>query len=171
MNLNWVSLITGFGIIFIPVASGTTASLFSSHLPSGSGSSTQLISQAASTEDRLEDRLVEGMDKGMLGDYQGAIEDFTEVIRLYPNSAEAYYNRGIAYSKLGNSGAAMADYNKAVELNPNLAEAYVDRAQIYSGLGKTSDALKDLKRAADLFKQQGNTIAYNQTLKMIQKLQ
>ncbi|ACK71040.1 TPR repeat-containing protein [Gloeothece citriformis PCC 7424] len=169
MNLRLISLITGFCWSLLALSSQAVSLSFVSS--SDESLNLGLISQVSSDEQIREDMLIEGMDKGILGDYQGAIEDFTEVIDLYPDSAEAYYNRGIAYSKLGNYDAAIADYNQAISLNSNLAEAYVDRAKIYFHFGNSSKGLKDLQRAADIFKQQGNTIAYNQTVEMIQKLQ
>ena len=36
-----------------------------------------------------------------------------------PNDAEAYYNRGNAYSDLKNYSQAISDYNQAIKLNPN----------------------------------------------------
>ena len=49
-----------------------------------------------------------------LGQYQRAIEDYNEAIRLKPDYAMAYSNRGIAYSKLGQYQRAIEDYNKAI---------------------------------------------------------
>lgn len=47
------------------------------------------------------------------GEYELAAEAFTEVIRLDPENAIAYNNRGNAYSKLGDRKNARADYEKA----------------------------------------------------------
>ena len=45
---------------------------------------------------------IAGLSNMILGDKQGAIADYTEVVRLKPDDADAYYNRGIAKSDLGN---------------------------------------------------------------------
>ncbi|MFM8923710.1 MAG: tetratricopeptide repeat protein, partial [Microcystis panniformis] len=45
-----------------------------------------------------------------------AIADFNQAIRLNPNLAGAYGNRGLAYGKLGESQKAIADLRKAVTL-------------------------------------------------------
>ena len=43
------------------------------------------------------------------GDYDRAIADFNEAIRLKPDLAEAYYNRGLAYDEIGEDTKAKAD--------------------------------------------------------------
>ena len=45
-----------------------------------------------------------------------AIADYTEAIRLNPEYAAAYYNRGVVYEKQGKQAEADADYAKAEEL-------------------------------------------------------
>ena len=52
------------------------------------------------------------------GDYQAAISDYDEAIRLDPNDAIAYYNRGLAKSELGDLEAAISDYDEAIRLQP-----------------------------------------------------
>ena len=37
-----------------------------------------------------------GYDKAQVKDYYGAIADYTKVIEINPNLAEAYYNRGFS---------------------------------------------------------------------------
>ena len=46
----------------------------------------------------------------------GAIQDFGEAIRLDPQDAKAYYNRGLMYEALGKSTEAEQDFAKAKEL-------------------------------------------------------
>ena len=58
-----------------------------------------------------------------LKEYQKAIADYTKVIKLNSNYAEAYFYRGIAYDNLGEYQKAIADYNKAIEVEPNDANA------------------------------------------------
>jgi Tetratricopeptide repeat len=47
--------------------------------------------------------------------------ELDEAIRLNPNNAKAYYNRGFAQFLLGNIQAAITDYNEVIRLNPELA--------------------------------------------------
>jgi len=54
-----------------------------------------------------------------LGQYQLAIQDFNEAIRLHPQDALAYYGRGVAYEYLGNYSEAERDFQKAKELGFN----------------------------------------------------
>ena len=48
------------------------------------------------------------------------IADYDEAIRLNPNSAIAFDNRGYAYRMLGQQARADADFAKARQLDPNL---------------------------------------------------
>ncbi|MCY4404004.1 MAG: tetratricopeptide repeat protein [Candidatus Poribacteria bacterium] len=54
------------------------------------------------------------------GNYDNAIKDYNEVIRLKPKYASAYYGRGIAYQNIGMHDESTADIIKAKELNPNI---------------------------------------------------
>jgi len=80
-------------------------------------------------------------------DYEGAIRNFNEAIRLDPKYAIAYGNRGVAYSKLGEYQKAIEDYNQAIELYPNYAKAYFNRAFTYSKLENYQQAIVDYTMA------------------------
>jgi tetratricopeptide (TPR) repeat protein len=129
-----------------------------------------LISQTYSSDPHLNELLIQGMEKGIKGDYQGAINNFTQVIRVNPHEVEAYYNRGIAYGKIKNYQEAIADFNKALSLDKNLAEVYLERAKIYIILADKSQAIADLKTAAQLFKKQENSYNYQETQKLLNSL-
>ena len=62
------------------------------------------------------------MDKAVIKDYKGAIQDFNKAIELNPDLAEAYYNRGIAKIKSGQKDDGCLDFSKAGELGS--AKAY-----------------------------------------------
>src|ERR1039458_3807980 len=50
------------------------------------------------------------------GKYEKAIAEYSEQIKLNPNDAEAYYDRGHAYICVGKNDLADQDLNKAIEL-------------------------------------------------------
>ena len=61
------------------------------------------------------------------GDYDHAIADFTQGLRIDPNFAWMYYNnRGNAYRNKGDYDRAIADFEAALRVNPNLEEAKQD---------------------------------------------
>ena len=62
---------------------------------------------------------------GGKGGYDRAIADFDEAIKLNPNDANAYYNRGLAYKKKGDKEQAIADFRKALEIDPSYQKAKI----------------------------------------------
>jgi tetratricopeptide (TPR) repeat protein len=61
-------------------------------------------------------------------EYDKAIADYDEAIRLDPAYALAYLDRALAWGNKKEYDKAIADYNKAVRLEPKYALAYLDRA-------------------------------------------
>ena len=51
-------------------------------------------------------------------DYDKAIAEFTEAIRLDPQYDAAYHNRGHVYAERKDYAKAIADFNEAIRLNP-----------------------------------------------------
>ena len=60
-------------------------------------------------------------NKGESGDYQGAIADYNQAIKIKPDYALAYNNRGNAKYNLGDKQGAIADYNQAIQIKPDYA--------------------------------------------------
>jgi tetratricopeptide (TPR) repeat protein len=60
-------------------------------------------------------------------DYDRAIADYTETIRLDPEDALAYFKRGNAHEAKKDYGRAIADFTEAIVLNPNDANAFNSR--------------------------------------------
>ena len=60
-----------------------------------------------------------------------AIEDFNNAIRLKPDYAYTYNNRGIVYGELSQYQRAIEDFNTAIGLKPDYAKAYNNRALVY----------------------------------------
>ena len=67
------------------------------------------------------------------GDYDRAIADYDQALRLDPKHEDAYVNRGAAWSDKGDLDRAIADYTEAIRL---------DRANAYSLYGRGVAKLK-----------------------------
>jgi protein O-mannosyl-transferase len=93
---------------------------------------------------------LEAADRNKSRKYAEAIEWYTKVIALSPNSVESYTNRGVAKHCLQDYDGAMRDYTKAIELNPSLPRPYPNRAAIYLLWNKQKEACADLWTAYNL---------------------
>jgi len=63
-----------------------------------------------------------------LGEYKSAISDFTTAIKLDPDGADAYYNRGVVKANAGLSYCS--DFKKACELGiKEVCEVYNDQCR------------------------------------------
>ena len=94
------------------------------------------------------------LDRGLLflnrKDWDLAIEDFTEAIRLDPNNAMVYICRGVAYGDKGDYDRAIADHSQAIRLDPNYASAYNNRGNAYYNKGDYDRAIADCNQAIKL---------------------
>ncbi|HLH92525.1 MAG TPA: tetratricopeptide repeat protein [Xanthobacteraceae bacterium] len=84
------------------------------------------------------------------GDFDRAIADCNEAIRLDPKNAPAYNNRGNAYRAKGDRDHAIADYSEAIRLNPKYAFAYYNRGNAYADKGDRDRAIADYSEAIRL---------------------
>jgi tetratricopeptide (TPR) repeat protein len=57
-----------------------------------------------------------GIVRVRLGEFQGAIADYSEALRINPNLASAYQNRGVARRDSGDKPGAIQDFHKAADL-------------------------------------------------------
>jgi tetratricopeptide (TPR) repeat protein len=89
-------------------------------------------------------------------DYQGAIQDFNEILKLDPKSAYAYVGRGLAYLSLEKYQSAKTDFDKGLEITPDIAYAYYFRGLTSYLLKDKPSAIADLQKAGELFKKDGN---------------
>lgn len=83
-------------------------------------------------------------------DDTGALKALDEAIKLKPDYARAYYNRGHIYVRYGRYEEALKDLDSAILYDPIHFGALLDRGTTYGRLGKYPEALRDLNRAAAL---------------------
>src|SRR5262245_3265628 len=84
------------------------------------------------------------------GDLNQAIAEFTEALRIDPQSAAAYHNRGVAYARKGDHDRAIADFTKALRFDPDDAVTYRCRGRAYRILEQYDRALADYNQALGL---------------------
>ena len=100
------------------------------------------------------------------GDYDKAIADFSEAIRLDPKFTYAYDWRGFAYFDIHNYDKAIADFTEAIRLDPKNKTAYNNRTVAYNDKGDYDRAIADATQAIQLdpnFKEayMNRALAYN----------
>ena len=82
--------------------------------------------------------------------FDEAVRALDEAIRLKPDFAEAYSNRGNALKGLGRFQESIGSYDKAISLKPDFAEAYYNRANVLKDLGELDAAITSYENAVRL---------------------
>ena len=99
----------------------------------------------------------EGNARYHQGDLDSAIANYTEAIRLNPDSSAVYGLRGLARYEKGDLDSAIADFNKAIRLNPDLAVAYYSRGLARYHQGDLDSTIVNFNAAIRL---NPNAVAY-----------
>ena len=81
------------------------------------------------------------------GQWDRAIADYSEAIRLKSDDAEVFNNRGNAYFHKGQLDRAIKDYDDAIRFKPDNARVFADRGLAYEKKGEPSQALLDFEKA------------------------
>ena len=85
-----------------------------------------------------------GVAYRLKGEYDHALQDYNQAIRLNPDNANAYNNRGIIYRIKSDYDRAIADYDEAIWLkNGDFPAAFYNRALAYADKGEYDRALTD----------------------------
>jgi Flp pilus assembly protein TadD len=79
------------------------------------------------------------------GNYEAAVSDYEEILRIAPNFAETYYHLGECYNKTGRYEESYINYAKAYDMAPEVYE-YAFNA------GVAGAQAGDFDRAAEFFK-------------------
>ena len=91
-----------------------------------------------------------GATRHQMGDYGGAILDFSKAIELNPSSALAFNNRGLSRVKLEDFEGATTDFSKAIDLDSSIAAIYFNRGIAYIHGKSFLKAMEDFAMAAKL---------------------
>jgi tetratricopeptide (TPR) repeat protein len=84
------------------------------------------------------------------GEYGHAIADFDTSIRLDPESAWTFNNRGTAWYVKGDRDRALADFDNAIQRDPAYAVAYHNRGEVWKDKGDFNRAIADYAKAIGL---------------------
>ncbi len=84
------------------------------------------------------------------GQWDRAIADYSEAIRLKSDDAQVFNNRGNAYYHKGHLDRAIEDYDDAIRLNPDLAVAFSNRGNVYRKKGRFDRAIEEYDKAIRL---------------------
>jgi tetratricopeptide (TPR) repeat protein len=68
-----------------------------------------------------------GGAKSVLGDYRGAIQDFTKAIELDPTNANYYMSRGVAKIISQDKNGGCLDLSKSGELGFEMAYDFINK--------------------------------------------
>ncbi|MFQ5682543.1 MAG: tetratricopeptide repeat protein [Candidatus Binatia bacterium] len=80
-------------------------------------------------------------------DYPSAVEEYSRVVQLRPDSPEAHNNLGVAFKKNGELEKAINSFNRAVKLRTDYGEAWSNRGWVYMQQKKWREARRDFEHA------------------------
>lgn len=92
------------------------------------------------------------------GEYFEAREYYSIFIEKFPNSAVAYYNRGLVNGRLKEYKNEIQDYDKAIEIDSKFIAAYLNRGNAKFKINNITDAIADYNITIEL--NPNYTIAY-----------
>lgn len=99
-----------------------------------------------------------GVELGNEKQFEEAISEYGETIRLDPEHSDAYNKRGALYNVMGLRLLAIEDFDEAIRLNAEHGDAYYNRGNAYAMMAQPERAIGDLNEAIRLDPE--NELAY-----------
>ena len=101
-----------------------------------------------------------GFEKKLLGDFNGAIADYSKAIQFNPKDADLYYFRGWLRSKpeVQDLDGAISDFKKLNKLEPNNIRNLLDLSSFYSRASDYPKAFNLLNIAQKIEPENGNIV-------------
>ena len=84
------------------------------------------------------------------GNFDAAIEQYSKVVELRPDSWEAQNNLGVAFKRKGEPDKATASFTQALKLRPDYGAALSNRGWVFAQQNKWRDAREDFEQALRL---------------------
>ncbi len=89
-----------------------------------------------------------GQAKLDAGDVRGAVDDYTEALRIHPKDLACLNNRATVRSEgLGDHNGAIEDHTEALRIDPKNADAYYNRGNVWKRLQNLDNAIEDYTQA------------------------
>ena len=88
-----------------------------------------------------------GVEYEIKKDFDKAIADHDQAIKVDPKNPAPYNNRGNAYLAKQDYEHALADFDQAIKLNPKYAEAYFNRGMAKRNHGDMGGGEEDIAQA------------------------
>ncbi|MCE1245826.1 MAG: tetratricopeptide repeat protein [Firmicutes bacterium] len=91
-------------------------------------------------------------EKGLLfledkKDYETAVFEFNEAIKLAPETKEYYMDRARANIKLKEYPKALDDYNDYIRIAPKIPDGYMEKGKLLEKLNKYEEAIAEYRKA------------------------
>jgi protein O-mannosyl-transferase len=84
------------------------------------------------------------------GESFAALRQFQDVVRDFPEFAEAHYNQGLSLQTLGHPRGAEAEFREALKLKPDYPAAYYNLGLIFVAQGRHDDAVACFRTALEI---------------------
>ena len=89
----------------------------------------------------------QGIEALKRGNYDEAVRLISEAVKVSPDEARYYNDRGVAHKRAGRLDDALEDYSKALKLKPDYVYALNNRAVVYLEKGTYDRAIRDCTEA------------------------
>lgn len=95
-----------------------------------------------------------GQNKGDVhfsnGEYQKAVNEYSETLKFSPNDVTTLYNRGRAHEEQGEYDSALNDFEKAIKIDPNNFQVLLSISNIHYTNKNYSKAMIFANRAEEI---------------------
>jgi tetratricopeptide (TPR) repeat protein len=115
-----------------------------------------LVSEPAAAQQQFNTLIKRAASYREAGQFDRAIADATEAIRLNGKNAPAYWLRGAAHAGKSDFDKAIADLTQAISIDPRYAAAYSWRAAAWKAKGEDDRALYDADQVVKLLPKVGS---------------